>query len=54
MKIPGKVAFITGVASGYGKEFTLRLLRDGCKVRGGVLILIHVKLIDRAKKLRAA
>ena len=33
MKLQGKVAFITGAASGFGKEFTLHLLRNNCKVR---------------------
>ena len=32
MKLQGKVAFITGAASGFGKEFTLHLLRNNCRV----------------------
>lgn len=33
MELKGKVALVTGGASGYGREYCKELFRHGCKVR---------------------
>lgn len=44
MELKGKVALITGGASGYGREYCLELFRQGCKVSGSHNIVVGVEI----------